>query len=73
MTRDAPGHGGHWLTEFLWGLIGGTLSIYSFIGWLPVSFGWITPIAMLAVCSVLGALFGVCLAVDIIREKHQKH
>ncbi len=63
----------HWLGEFLWGLIGGTMSAYSFIGWVPVSFGLLSAGAALVVCGILGALLGGCLAVETIREKRQKN
>jgi ABC-type Co2+ transport system permease subunit len=62
----------HWLSEFVIGLIGGTMSIYSFIGWVPVSFGWLSSGTAFAVCGVLGALLGGCLAAETIREKRQK-
>ena len=61
----------HWSGEFISGLLGGTMSIYSFIGWVPVSFGWVSAGTALAVCGILGAVLGGCLAAETIREKSQ--
>lgn len=62
-----------WFGEFVFGLIGGTMSTYSFIGWVPVAFGWLSSGTALAGCGVLGALLGVYLAAETIREKRQKN
>ncbi len=73
MTARTTECGMHWFGEFILGLIGGTMSIYSFIGWVPVSFGWLSAGTALAVCGILGALLGVYLAVETIREKRQEN
>ena len=71
--RRTTERGMHWLCEFVVGLIGGTMSTYSFIGWVPVSFGWLSSGTALAVCGILGAVLGGCLAAETIREKSQEN
>ena len=62
----------HWVAELVCGAIGATFAIYSFIGWVFVSFGWVTPAATFTACGVLGLLFGVYMAAETIRENRQK-
>ena len=73
MKRHAQQERSHWLAEFLCGLIGGTMALYSFIGWVFVAVGWLTPCAMLILCGGFGTLFGWYMAAETIRENPQKH
>ncbi len=56
------------VADFFCGFVGGTITLYSFPGWLLPYFGWLSMTATMLLCAGAGLLLGIWMAREAVKE-----